>query len=46
MFSRFVRFAKEHRIVKNKSDFKIFNPNNHPEKAAAELKNLIKKLIK
>lgn len=46
MFSRFVRLAKEHHIVKTKSDFPLFNPNNHPEKAAAELKRLIKKLDK
>ncbi len=46
MFSRFARIAKEHSIVKRKTDFQIFNPNGHPEKAAVELKKLIKKLTK
>ncbi len=46
MFSRFVRLTKEHKVAKKKSDFKLFNPNNYPEKAAAELKTLIKNLDK
>ncbi len=46
MFSRFFRIAKEHRIVKTRTDFQVFNPNGHPERAAVELKRLIKKLIK
>ena len=41
---RIDRMQEEYSFVESHSDFIITNPWEYPEKAAAELKNLIKKL--
>jgi guanylate kinase len=41
---RIGRMQEEYTFVKSNSDFIVINPWNNPEKAAVELKNLIKKL--